>query len=161
MSHPTSSLGGLNPHSPSVAGGPPRVEYEVTTRGEDEYFALLRNALSSREPRLDLLAAAVGLIDDLPRAQAIGLLRKRAQAMDTWRANIAAHLPSDTNVVSWGPVGEVITLWLHTTDSRAEWTQRVIERLEGAAVRPARAWAPNAARAGAPSMATLRDSLNR
>ena len=84
--------------TPSAAGGPPRMEYEVTEEGEQEYFALLRRALSSRDPRLDLLAAAVGLIDDLPRAQAIDLLRRRAQAMDEWRASIAAHLPPDTDL---------------------------------------------------------------
>ncbi|MFC7640821.1 PadR family transcriptional regulator [Streptosporangium lutulentum] len=51
---------------PSVTGGPPRVEYEVTDEGEKAYFTLLHTALTSRDPRLDLLAAAVGLIDDLP-----------------------------------------------------------------------------------------------
>jgi DNA-binding PadR family transcriptional regulator len=116
--------------SPSEAGGPPRMEYEATDEGEQEYFALLREALSSREPRLDLLAAAVGLIDDLPRAEAIKLLRQRVRAMESWRAAITAHVPGDTNLDSWGPVGEVITLWLHTADSRAEWTQRLIRRLE-------------------------------
>ena len=57
--------------TPSVAGGPPRMEYEVTEESEGAYLSLLRTALSSRDPRLDLLAAAVGLIDDLPRAEAL------------------------------------------------------------------------------------------
>jgi DNA-binding PadR family transcriptional regulator len=123
--------------TPSAAGGPPRTEYELTRTGEREYVALLCSALSSREPRLDLLAAAVGLIDDLPRAQAIDLLRQRAAVMDEWRASITAHLPPETDLEAWGPVGEVIGLWLHTAESRAEWTHRLIRRLEEGAFRMA------------------------
>lgn len=123
--------------TPSVAGGPPRMEYEVTEEGERAYFSLLRTALSSRDPRLDLLAAAVGLIDDLPRAEAIDLLRRRGQVMDEWRASIAVHLPPDSDLETWGPVGEVIGLWLHTAESRAEWTHRLIRRLEAGAFRMA------------------------
>lgn len=119
--------------TPSVAGGPPRMEYALTTDGEQAYLALLRGALASRDPRLDLLAAAVGLIDDLPRAQAVELLQRRAEAMDEWRASIDAHLPPDADLETWGPVGEVIGLWLHTADSRAKWTQRLIRRLEDGA----------------------------
>lgn len=119
--------------TPSAAGGPPRMEYEVTSEGEGEYFSLLRTALTHHDPRLDLLAAAVGLIEDLPRAEAIELLRQRAQAMDQWRASVGAHLPADTELETWGPVGEVIGLWLHTAQSRADWTQRLIRRLEGGA----------------------------
>jgi hypothetical protein len=98
---------------------------------------MLRGALSSRDPRLDLLAAAVGLIDDLPRPEAVGLLRRRAEAMDEWRASIATNLPPDTDLGTWGPVGEVIGLWLHTAESRAEWTHRLIGRLEDGAYRMA------------------------
>lgn len=121
----------------SEAGGPPRVEYETTAAGERAYFDLLRSALTSHDPRLDLLTAAVGLIDDLPRAEAIDLLRQRAQALDDWRASIAGQVPPDTDLEAWGPVGEVIGLWLHTAESRAEWTRRLIGRLESGAFRMA------------------------
>lgn len=116
--------------APSVAGGPPRIEYELTGAGDDAYLALLRSALSSHEPRLDLLSAAVGLIEDLPRAEAIRLLRQRAAAMAEWRASITTELPEGTDLDAWGPVGEVIGLWLHTAESRAAWTDRLIRRLE-------------------------------
>ncbi|MFI9509295.1 PadR family transcriptional regulator [Nocardia sp. NPDC052566] len=116
--------------SPSEAGGPPRMEYELTGEGEQAYFTLLRSALTNRDPKLDLLAAAVGLIDDLPRAEAIDLLRQRARIMDEWRASITAHLPPDTDLGTWGPVGEVIGLWQHTANSRAEWTHRLLKRLQ-------------------------------
>ncbi|MFD7658184.1 PadR family transcriptional regulator [Actinosynnema sp. NPDC059797] len=123
--------------TPSEAGGPPRVEYEVTGEGERAYFDLLRAALVNRDPRLDLLAAAVGLIEDLPRAEAVDLLRRRAAAMDEWRSSIAGHLPPDADLDDWGPVGEVVGLWLHTARSRAEWTHRLLRRLEEGAYRMA------------------------
>jgi DNA-binding PadR family transcriptional regulator len=82
----------------STVGGPPRMEYELTEEGERTYLDLLREALSSPDPRLDLLAAAVGLIDDLPRAQAIELLRRRTKATDEWREGLAAHLPPDADL---------------------------------------------------------------
>ncbi|WP_340688622.1 PadR family transcriptional regulator [Amycolatopsis coloradensis] len=89
----------------SEAGGPPRMEYEITAKGEQSYFTLLRKALASRDPRLDMLAAAVGLIEDLTRAEAIGLLRQRAEAMRQWPASIIAHLPPDADLDGWSPVG--------------------------------------------------------
>lgn len=117
-------------NKPSDAGGPPRTEYELTAKGRTEYRARLRRALVARDARLDLLAAAVGLLDDLPRAEALELLRKRAESMDAWHAAVAAHVPRDVNLQEWGPVGEVVTLWLHTARSRAEWTRQLIGRLE-------------------------------
>nr|WP_232319961.1 PadR family transcriptional regulator [Herbidospora daliensis] len=123
--------------SPSEAGGPPRMEYEITPEGDDAYLALLRTALSSRDPRLDLLAAAVGFVDDLPRAEAVELLRTRARAMADWRSAITSHLPPGSDLEEWGPTGAVIDLWLHTADSRAAWTERLIARLEKGAFRMA------------------------
>ncbi|KAA8884532.1 PadR family transcriptional regulator [Nocardia colli] len=119
--------------TPSTTGGPPRIEYETTDAGDQAYFGLLRTALSQRDPRLDVLAAAVGLIDDLPRAEAIALLRQRADAMEVWRAAVTVDLPPGTDLDTWGPVGEVLGLWLHTADTRAEWTQRLLRRLEAGA----------------------------
>jgi DNA-binding PadR family transcriptional regulator len=123
--------------APSEAGGPPRTEYELTRAGETAYFELLRTALASHEPRLDLLSAAVGLTEDLPRGEAISLLRQRAEAMAAWRASITAEVPAGTDLEAWGPVGEVLGLWLHTAESRAEWTKRLIRRLEDGAFKMA------------------------
>ncbi|GGS36038.1 PadR family transcriptional regulator [Actinokineospora fastidiosa] len=123
--------------TPSTAGGPPRMEYTVTDAGEQAYLDLLRTALTNRDPRLDLLAAAVGLIEDLPRAEAIALLRQRLQTMNEWRAAITAHLPPGADLDTWGPVGDVIGLWLHTADTRRDWTSRLLHRLEQGAYRMA------------------------
>lgn len=119
----------------SDAGGPQRTEYQLTGSGEAAFFDLLRDALSSRDPRLDLLAAAVGFMDDLSRADALALLRSRAEAMELWKQGIIHHLPPDTALETWGPVGEVIGLWLHTAESRLQWTKALIARLEAGAHR--------------------------
>src|SRR5205823_702164 len=97
----------------------------------------LRKALTSHDPRLDLLAAAVGLIEDLSRAEAIDLLRQRVRVMRQWQASITTQLPPDTDLETWGPVGEVIGLWLHTAENRVEWTDRLIRRLQEGAYRMA------------------------
>jgi DNA-binding PadR family transcriptional regulator len=115
---------------PSAAGGPPRIEYELTNRGEQEYLSLLGKALADRAPSLDVLGAAVGLIEDLPREQALRMLRERAHAMQEWRTSITAHLPPNIDLDTWGPVGEVLGLWLTTADTGAQWTNRLIRRLE-------------------------------
>lgn len=115
---------------PAESAGPPRIEYELTAAGESEYLALLRRALADREPGLEVLGAAVGLIEDLSRADALEMLRVRAQAMSEWRRSVTEHLPAGTDLNTWGPVGEVISLWLATADTGAEWTQRLIRRLE-------------------------------
>ncbi|TYB71071.1 PadR family transcriptional regulator [Nonomuraea sp. PA05] len=116
--------------APSQAGGPSRIEYELTGDGEQEYLTLLSRALADRTPDLDVLGAAVGLIEDLPREHALRMLRERAHAMREWRAGITAHLPAGTDLETWGPIGEVLSLWLTTSDTGARWTDRLIRRLE-------------------------------
>ncbi|WP_048649043.1 PadR family transcriptional regulator [Nitratireductor soli] len=117
------------------AAGPPKTEYELTEGGEEAFFGLLRDALCSHDQRLDLLGAAVGFIDELSRPEALDLLRIRAQAMEQWKESIVSHLPPDVDLRAWGPVGEVIGLWLHTAESRYEWTNGLIARLEKGAHR--------------------------
>ncbi len=118
---------------PSKAGGPPRIEYEPTDAGQHEYLGLLRRALADREPSLDVLGAAVGLIEDLPREEALRMLRTRSRVLEEWRSSITGHVPPGTDLESWGPVGEVLLLWLSTADFHARWTDRLIRRLEGGA----------------------------
>lgn len=118
---------------PSEVGGPPRIEYELTGKGEEEYATLLRRALTDREPSLAVLGAAIGLIEDLPREQAVRMLRERVQAMHQWRVSITEHLPPGTDLDTWGPVGEVLSLWLTTADTQAQWTERLLRRLEAGA----------------------------
>ncbi|MGX8907478.1 PadR family transcriptional regulator [Streptomyces netropsis] len=118
--------------APSEAGGPPRTEYELTGKGEEEYFTLLREALSSYDQKVDVLSAGVGFIVDLPRAEAIALLKQRVESLEEWRSEISLHWTPEVGQ-DWGHIGEIMGMWVHTAQSGAEWTRGLIERLEGGA----------------------------
>ncbi|MEV7005763.1 PadR family transcriptional regulator [Streptosporangium sp. NPDC051022] len=117
--------------APSTAGGPPRVEYELTEEGDAEFLSLLRAALSRHDQKIDELTAGVGFLACLPREEAIALLKKRVAALDGWRAEVARHwTPGDTDSEGWEPIAEIMRLWTHFSGSGAEWTRSLIERLE-------------------------------
>ncbi|GHG82088.1 PadR family transcriptional regulator [Streptomyces griseocarneus] len=118
--------------APSEAGGPPRTEYELTEAGEREYLRLLREALTSVDQKADVLTAGVGFIVDLPRAEAVALLRRRLAALEEWREDIRARwTPAEGE--DWGHISEVMGMWVQMADSGAEWTRGLIGRLEGGA----------------------------
>ncbi|MEU8031129.1 PadR family transcriptional regulator, partial [Streptomyces sp. NPDC049099] len=77
--------------APSTAGGPPRTEYELTDKGTEEYFALLRDALVTYDQRGDVKTAAIGFMVDLPRAEAVALLKERTRRIEAWRSSVTEH----------------------------------------------------------------------
>jgi len=119
--------------APSTAGGPPRTEYELTGAGEEEYLRLLRWALTAHDEKPDVLTAGVGFIVDLPREEAITLLRQRVEALEAWSEEVARHWTPQSAPEEWGHIGEIMKLWVHTATSGAEWTRGLIERLENGA----------------------------
>ncbi|MGV9410722.1 PadR family transcriptional regulator [Nocardia sp. NPDC003693] len=119
--------------APSTAGGPPRVEYELTEQGTAEYRALLREALTSYDQKMDMLSAAIGFMVDLPRAEAVALLRERISALETWRSSVTEHYVPEDGPGQLGHIGEIMNMWVHSADSEAAWTQGLIDRIEGGA----------------------------
>ncbi|MFD1829189.1 PadR family transcriptional regulator [Streptomyces desertarenae] len=119
--------------APSTAGGPPRTEYELTDAGEAEYHRLLRWALLAHDEKPDVLTAGVGFIVDLPRQEAVELLRRRVAALEEWAAEVRKDWTPKGAPEEWGHIGEVMRLWVHTAASGAEWTRGLIERLENGA----------------------------
>ncbi|MFE5868609.1 PadR family transcriptional regulator [Streptomyces roseifaciens] len=118
--------------APSAAGGPPRTEYELTPAGQEEYFRLLRHALSAHDEKIDVLTAGVGFLVDLPRAEAVALLKQRVAALEEWREEIRRHwTPGEGE--DWGHIAEIMGLWVHTAETGGEWTRGLIERLEAGA----------------------------
>jgi DNA-binding PadR family transcriptional regulator len=115
---------------PSTAGGPPRTEYELTEAGEAVYLDLLRESLRQHDQKIDVLTAGVGCIVDLPRAEAIALLRERIEALETWRTEVDEYWTPQSDPAEWGHIGEIMRLWVHSAVSSAEWTRGLIERLE-------------------------------
>jgi DNA-binding PadR family transcriptional regulator len=119
--------------APSTAGGPPRVEYEVTDRGTAEYLALLRRSLTSYYQKRDVLSAGIGFIVDLPRAEAVALLEERIEGVRQWRASVTEYYVPEDGPAQLGHIGEIMNMWVHSADSEARWTRGLIERIEGGA----------------------------
>ncbi|MET9257943.1 PadR family transcriptional regulator [Streptomyces sp. NPDC003717] len=119
--------------APSTAGGPPRTEYEITDRGGEEFFRLLREALVAYDQKTDIQSAAVGFLVELERAEALELLRERIRRIGAWRAAVTEHYVPEDGPGRLGHIGEIMNLWVHTADSDAAWTQGLIDRLEAGA----------------------------
>ncbi|WP_274030866.1 PadR family transcriptional regulator [Streptomyces sp. MMBL 11-1] len=119
--------------APSTVGGPPRTEYEVTDEGLAEYRALLRDAIRSYDQQMDVLSAAVGFIVDLPREEAVALLKERVEAMKEWRTSVTEYYTPEDGPESLGHIGEIMNLWVHSADAGVEWTRGLIARVEGGA----------------------------
>ncbi|MGW2643906.1 PadR family transcriptional regulator [Streptomyces sp. NPDC001393] len=119
--------------APSTAGGPPRTEYELTAKGTEEYFALLRDALVTYDQRVDVKTAAIGFMVDLPRAEAVALLKERTRRIEAWRSSVTEHYVPEEGAGQLGHMGEIMNMWVHTADSEAEWTHGLVGRLESGA----------------------------
>ncbi|GLX23548.1 MULTISPECIES: PadR family transcriptional regulator [Streptomyces] len=119
--------------APSTAGGPPRVEYEMTDQGTREYLALLRQALTSYDQKTDVLSAGIGFIVDLPRDEAVALLKERTERLRQWRASVTEYYTPEGGPGQLGHIGEIMNMWVHSADSEAAWTRGLIERIEGGA----------------------------
>ncbi|MGW1123995.1 PadR family transcriptional regulator [Streptomyces sp. NPDC002526] len=119
--------------APSTAGGPPRIEYEITGRGTEEYFTLLRASLTSYDQKMDVLSAGIGFIVDLERAEAVALLRERLENLAAWRSAVTEHYLPEGGPEQLGHIGEVMNFWVHSADAGAEWTRGLIARIEAGA----------------------------
>ncbi|MEU8701765.1 PadR family transcriptional regulator [Streptomyces sp. NPDC048680] len=119
--------------APSTAGGPPRTEYEITEQGDEEYFALLRAALTSYDQKLDVLSAGLGGIVDLERSEAVSLLKERVAGLATWRSAVTEYYTPEAGPESIGHIGEIMNMWVHSADAGADWTRGLIARIEGGA----------------------------
>ncbi|WP_133910547.1 PadR family transcriptional regulator [Streptomyces sp. NBC_00582] len=119
--------------APSSAGGPPRTEYEITPAGTEEYFRLLREALTSYDQKTDVKSAAIGFVVDLPRAEAVTLLKERVRRIEQWRAAVTEHYVPEGGPQQLGHIGEIMNLWVHTADAEAAWTHGLIGRIEDGA----------------------------
>ncbi|MFE6956400.1 PadR family transcriptional regulator [Streptomyces sp. NPDC057696] len=119
--------------APSTAGGPPRTEYEITDKGTDEFLTLLRDALVAYDQKPDILSAALGFIVDLPRQEAVELLRRRVDGIEEWRRAVTEYYTPEDGPERLGHIGEIMNFWVHSADAGAEWTRGLIGRIEGGA----------------------------
>ncbi|MFC6010383.1 PadR family transcriptional regulator [Nocardia lasii] len=119
--------------APSTVGGPPRVEYEITEQGTAEFFALLREAVSSHDQKLDVLSSGIGFIVDLAREEAVALLEQRVAGLERWRASVTEYYRPEDGPEQLGHIGEIMNLWVHSADGGVAWTRGLIERIRAGA----------------------------
>ncbi|MEV6961422.1 PadR family transcriptional regulator [Streptomyces sp. NPDC051207] len=119
--------------APSTAGGPPRTEYEITPAGDEEFFALLREALVAHDQKTDMKSAAIGFMVDLPRDEAVALLKERTRRIEEWRTAVTEHYVPESGPEQLGHIGEIMNLWVHTADAEVAWARGLIGRIEGGA----------------------------
>jgi DNA-binding PadR family transcriptional regulator len=119
--------------APSTAGGPPRTEYEITERGAAEFQSLLRSSLIAHDQKPDLLTAALGFIVELPREEAVALLRQRVRGIEVWRDGVTDYYTAGADAERLGHIGEIMNLWVNSADSDADWCRGLIERIEAGA----------------------------
>ncbi|MCH0571192.1 PadR family transcriptional regulator [Streptomyces sp. MUM 136J] len=119
--------------APSTAGGPPRVEYEITGAGTEEYFRLLREALVAREGNIDMLSSAIGFMVDLERGEVVRLLQERLRRLAEWRDTVTEHYVPEGGPERLGHIGEIMNMWVHTADGEAAWTRGLVDRIEDGA----------------------------
>ncbi|WP_030177332.1 PadR family transcriptional regulator [Streptomyces sp. NRRL S-813] len=119
--------------APSTAGGPPRVEYEITETGAEEYFTLLREYLTAYDQRPDVLTAALGFMVDLERAEVLELLEERVRGIEEWRRSVTEYYTPEGGPGQLGHIGEIMNFWVHSADSGARWTRGLIDRIRDGA----------------------------
>ncbi|MFE0422356.1 PadR family transcriptional regulator [Streptomyces sp. NPDC058953] len=119
--------------APSTAGGPPRVEYEITDEGAGVFFTLLRQSLTDWDQKTDSLSAGLGFMVELERAEVISLLRERIAQMEGWRSAVVDYYDPAQGPGQFGHIGEIMHLWLSSADFGKEWTLALIGRIEGGA----------------------------
>ncbi|MGH4033229.1 PadR family transcriptional regulator [Actinomycetota bacterium Odt1-20B] len=119
--------------APSTVGGPPRTEYEITEQGTEEFLALLRESLTAYGQKPDVLAAALGFMVDLPRAEVVGLLQERVHRIAAWRTSVTEYYTPEDGPEQLGHIGEIMNFWVSSADNGAEWTKELIARIEGGA----------------------------
>lgn len=116
--------------APSTAGGPPRVEYEITEEGSTEFLALLREALTGWDQKMDSLSAGLGFMVELERAEVVALLRERIAEMEGWRSSVTEYYDPEQGPAQFGHIGEIMHLWLSSADFGKGWTLDLIRRIE-------------------------------
>ncbi|MEG3628438.1 PadR family transcriptional regulator [Streptomyces poriticola] len=119
--------------APSTVGGPPRTEYEITGKGTEEYFTLLRESLTAFDQKPDVLSAGLGFMVDLGRDEVLALLEERVRAIRKWRRGVTEYYTPEEGPGQLGHIGEIMNLWVHSADTGEEWTRGLIERIRGGA----------------------------
>jgi DNA-binding PadR family transcriptional regulator len=115
--------------------GPPRVEYEITPAGHNEFFSLMRRALSVPETRPDMLSSGLVFLTSLTRAEAIALFRMRVAHYEAMREQMPMDVEESTGASEIAPqhVESLFSFWSDWIVTGQRWSEEMITKLEGGA----------------------------
>jgi|SRR5690625_437836 len=105
---------------------PGRVDHRITTTGETEFHRLLRDALRRPDPRPDLKAAALLLLTELSRDEAVELLEERLRAEEAECEKLANRVTEQTEPET---VADLLAMLRESADRNAAWTRGLLDRL--------------------------------
>lgn len=129
--------------APSTAGGPAHGVRDYRG-GHGGVLQAAARLLSQYDRKVDELSAAIGFIVDLPREEAVALLKERVRGLEEWRESVTEYYTPADGPEQLGHIGEIMNMWVNAADTGADWTRGLIERIEGGAYvfagRGSRSW---------------------
>ncbi|HVI69408.1 MAG TPA: PadR family transcriptional regulator [Magnetospirillaceae bacterium] len=112
-----------SPTEPAQKLGPAKTEYELTSRGEQEFIHTLEAAL--KDINLIKLSAGIAFMEYLPRKRVIELLQQRLIAQQQIPAFLKT-LPTEVNPSTPSKHPELIRIWADTYTDAAASTKKLI-----------------------------------
>jgi len=108
-----------------------RTDYEITEKGDAEFFALMQRALAEPRQRPDALYAGFAFMAELPRETVLALLRRRLEALRRAEMDPAdAGRPAEAAVAP--PNSDLLAAYRSSmTDAQAAWLETEIARIAG------------------------------
>lgn len=107
--------------------GPSRTNYRITASGGHELVHLIEKALVDYD--LEIFAAGVAFMHELPRRRVIELAKQRLKAYEEV-STFLETLPQEKRPTTPAKHPEIIGAWKHFFDGTGAWQQGFIERLE-------------------------------
>ena len=106
-----------------------RTDYEITEKGDKEFFALMQRALAEPRSRPDALYAGFAFMSALPREMVLELLRKRLAALR--RAELETVRAAKEAGTAAPPNSDGLSAFQSSmTDAQAAWLESEIARIE-------------------------------
>lgn len=117
--------------STDIPDWPGRVDYEITSEGDEEFMRLLRDALRQGNNRQDVLGAALVLLPALRREEAVGLLRERVDSLSAEQGELVTRVrDASSEKQERVHIRELLGLWEHSAASQVAWANELIKRLD-------------------------------
>lgn len=114
--------------TPTVEGsGLAKRNYSITSAGEKEFIGLVEKALVEYD--LDLFAAGIAFMHELPRARVIELTRQRLKAYQDVKKFLDT-LPRETLPSTPAKHPEIVGMWTSFFSDTARWQKNFIKNLE-------------------------------